>query len=462
MDSSAALTPTLRRGMSPFGGLLITLSGLSPGIGVFIVGAGLFHQVGSGAVLCFLVAIAVGIAMSQVYAELGSAFPHAGAEYTMVGRTLAPEAGFAVLSLMVPAVAIALAFNCLGAGTYAHAALPALPAVPVAIAMVLAATLISVLSVQVNAAVTGVFLAVEIGALMLVTALGFTHAHRAVLPMLLHPVQASGAGLGPVPFGPLSLAVAGGIYAFNGYGTAVYFGEEILHARRSMAGIIYGALGLAALTQMPPMLAVLAGAPDLNPVFADAAPVAAFVRTIGGEFLGRLLNLAVAAAIFNAMIALVLSGARQFYASARDGSWPASVNRALVLIHPRFRSPWAATIAVGLPGVGLCFVPTQLLLMLLAGGNIVVYALLCLAVIAGRRNGSTAHSEATMPLYPLAPVFGLMATAGIAVASLMDPDTGRPGLAIVAVIMLAGAAYYRLVLRNRDGFAFREPEDATD
>ncbi len=455
MDSSARL----RRGMSPFGGLLITLSGLSPGIGVFIVGAGLFHQVGSGAVLCFLAAIAVGIAMSQVYAELGSAFPHAGAEYTMVGRTLSPEAGFAVLALMVPAVAIALAFNCLGAGAYVQVAIPVLPALPVAIAMVLAATVISVLSVQVNAAVTGVFLAVEIGALVLVTALGFAHAQRPVLPMLLHPVLASGGGLGPVPFRALSLAVAGGIYAFNGYGTVVYFGEEIRHARRSMAGIIYGALGLAALTQVPPMLAVLAGAPDLHAVFADNAPIVAFVRATGGEFMGRLLNLAVAAAIFNAMIALVLSGARQFYASARDGSWPASVNQVLTRIHPRFRSPWAATIAIGLPGVCLCFVPTRLLLMLLAGGNIAVYALLCLAVIAGRRNASTAHGEAAMPLYPLAPVFGLVATAGIAVASLLDPETGRPGLIIVAIIMLAGAAYYRLVLRNSGAYAFREPDD---
>jgi amino acid transporter len=280
-----------------------------------------------------------------------------------------------------------------------------------------------------------------------------------VLPLLLHPVQAMGAGLGPVPFGALSLAAAGAIYAFNGYGAVVYFGEEILHARRSVAAICYGALGLAALTQLPPMLAVLAGAPDLPAVFASDAPIAAFVQATAGPFLGRLLNLCVAAAIFNAMIALVLTGGRQLYAAARDGSWPAAANAALVRIHPRFRSPWAATIAVGLPGMALCFLPMKLLLMMLAGGNIAVYALLCVAVITGRRSGSTAHSQAKMPFYPAAPIFGLLATAGLAVASFMDAETGRPGIVIVAALMAAGTAYYRLVLRRRGTWFFRDPAD---
>jgi amino acid transporter len=172
-----------------------------------------------------------------------------------------------------------------------------------------------------------------------------------------------------------------------------------------------------------------------------------------------LLNLLVAAAIFNAMIVLALTGGRQLYASARDGSWPRAVNAWLVRIHPRFRSPWTATMAIGLPGVALCFVPMRLLLMLLAGGNIAVYALLCLAVMVGRWRGNTAQSRAKMPLFPLAPVLGLVGTAGIAIASMMDPDIGRTGLAIIAAIMLAGAAYYRLALRGRDRWLFRDAEE---
>jgi amino acid transporter len=207
------------------------------------------------------------------------------------------------------------------------------------------------------------------------------------------------------------------------------------------------------------MLAVLKGAPDLTAIFGAEAPIAVFVQSTGGPVLARLLNLAVAAAIFNAMIALVLTGGRQLYASARDGSWPAAANAILTRIHPRFHSPWAATLAVGVPGVCLCFAPTKLLLIILADGNIAVYALLCVAVIAGRRNGSTAHGAARMPLYPLAPICGLLGTAGIAAASLMDPDVGRPGIAIVAIIMLAGFIYYRLALHGRSSWYFRHPQD---
>ena len=461
MDSTADPAPGLRRSMSAFGGLLITLSGLSPGIGVFVVGAGLLHQVGSGAVLCFVVAIAIGCAMAQVYAELGSAFPNAGGEYTMIGQALGPAAGFAVLASMLPAVAAALAFNCLGAGLYLQAAFPGLSVVAVAVVLVVVATALSVLSVQTNAAVTGVFLAVEVGALMVVAALGAAHWQRPVLPLLLHPVMAGPGGLQKVPFGALSLAVAGGIYAFNGYGTAIYFGEEIRGARRRMAGIIYAALGLAAITQMPPMLGALGGARDLRAMLDAEAPIAAFVGQSGGALLGRPLDVAVAAAIFNAMIALVLSGARQLYASARDGSWPAGANRVLGRIHPRFRSPWAATLAVGLPGVCLCFVPTRFLLMVLADGNIAVYALLCAAVVAGRRSGRTARSQARMAFYPAAPVVGLVGTAGIAVASLLDPEIGRPGMLVVLALMLAGAAYWRLALRGAGRWRFADAGEET-
>ena len=61
--------------MTRVGGLLITLSCLSPSIGVFIVGSQVIHQVGGGAFACFLAAVVLNLAITAVYAELGSAFP---------------------------------------------------------------------------------------------------------------------------------------------------------------------------------------------------------------------------------------------------------------------------------------------------------------------------------------------------------------------------------------------------
>ena len=97
--------------MSPLGGLLITLSCLSPSIGVFVVGSQILHQVGSGALACLLAAVILSFAVGAVYAELGSAFPHTGGEYAMAGRVLGREAGFAMLATNLVGYAIALSLS---------------------------------------------------------------------------------------------------------------------------------------------------------------------------------------------------------------------------------------------------------------------------------------------------------------------------------------------------------------
>ena len=74
--------------MGGFCALMITLSGLSPTIGVFVVGADVIHQAGTGAFLFFLASAGLGVAMALVYAELVSAFPETGAEYTIIIRTI--------------------------------------------------------------------------------------------------------------------------------------------------------------------------------------------------------------------------------------------------------------------------------------------------------------------------------------------------------------------------------------
>src|ERR1700742_5028535 len=91
--------PGFVRTMGALGALFITLSGLSPSIGVFVVASDVIHAAGVAAVLCFAAAGVLGLAIGGVYAELASAWPETGGEYTIVGRILGPSAGFAMLGL---------------------------------------------------------------------------------------------------------------------------------------------------------------------------------------------------------------------------------------------------------------------------------------------------------------------------------------------------------------------------
>lgn len=435
--------------MHGLGALLITLSCLSPSIGVFIVGSDVMRQAGTAVFACFAAAVLLGLAMAAVYGELASAFPDSGGEYTILGRALGPPWGVAALALNLLGFSIAQSLSGLGTASYLAAAFPGLPAAPTAALLVVLVTGMAILNIRVGAAITGAFFAVELATLVVLATLGLTHPHRALASAVLHPVMA-GAGHGalmPVALGVAGAAAAGGIYAFNGYGSVVFLGEELHEAPRRIAKVVFLALGVAALTELVPIAAMLIGAPDLHALLAAPSPVQAFIAATSSPLVGRLMNLGIAAAIFNCMIAVALMAGRQLYSTGRDRLWPAPVSRQLARLHPRLGSPWVATLVMGAAGLLGCLVEPKLLVLVLGNGNVALYAGLCAAVLIGRRSGATRNSGFRMPLFPLPPLAALAALLAVAWFDLHDAS-GAKGLAASAVVILGALLYHRLVLRR--------------
>jgi len=451
--------PRLKRTMHGFGALMITLSGLSPTIGVFVVGSDVIRQAGTGTFICFAAAALLGVAMACVYAELVSAFPDTGAEYTLVGRTLGPTLGFSALGLNLVGFTIAQALSGLGVATYLDVIVPGIAPIPSAIVLIVAVNLIAILNIRVNALITGAFLALEVASLAVLSGLGFPHPHRGLAAAVLHPLAlTAGGSLAPTTLAVMGTAAAGAVYAFNGFGSVVCLSEELHDAPRRVARVIFLALGLAALLELAPVLSVMVGAPDLAALMAAPAPLPRFIQTVGGPWLSRIMSLTVAVAIFNAMIAVALMAGRQLYSTGRDGVWTAPLNRAFTRIHARFHSPWIATLVMGVIAIGWCFAPLSLLVTVIASGLVATYAGLCAGAIAGRRTGSTARGAYRMPLFPLAPIVGLAALVGLVWTSLQDAEVGRPGLLASLAVIVVSALAYRLVLRPRGTWAHRGPE----
>lgn len=445
------------RSMGPLGALFITLSGLSPSIGVFVVASDVIHAAGTAAFLCFAAAGVLGLAIAGVYAELASAWPETGGEYTIVGRILGPSAGFAMLGLNLFTFSINPAIIALGAVDYLKAVLPGLPTAPTAMALLLACTGLSILNVRFNALVTGLFLMVELASLATVAWLGFSHPARPALAAALHPTMLAQGHLAPVSMAALGVGAAAAIYAFDGYGSVVYFGEEMHAAPRQMARVAFRALFLGALFMLVPLLAVIGGAPDLPALIAAPSPVPAFVQQRGGEGLHEVMSLGVALALFNAMLAISLQGGRQLYSSGRDQAWPSPVSAAIRRLHLRFNSPWVATTLLGVTGVLWCLVPLNLLLILIGEGTACIYACMGVAALKGRSR-LTAHAAWRMPLWPIGPILALLALAAVGVADLFDPDARR-GLIASAATIVVSVGYYRLALHRRGTWSHRGPQE---
>jgi amino acid transporter len=439
------------------GVLFLTLSATSPASSLFIIVPGMLQAAGAGALWAFLLAGLVCLASAFIYAELSAAFPISGGEYVMVERTLGPCAGFVVLG-------INLFNNCLfppvvglGVSAVLGTILPGLPQVPTAIAVVVASTLVGLLNIRVNALVTGLFLLLEVGALAVLVLLGLVSPVRGLGPLLTHPQMLAGHILVPASAAGIGLATTVAIFALNGYGMAVYFGEEMKDAHGRIARVVLTSFFISLALEVAPVAAVLVGAPDLAALFAADDPFGLFVSLRGGTLLAQLVAVGVTIAIVNAAIVTVLASARFFWCTARDRTWGGRFDHLMALLHARWQSPWAATLAIGALGVACCFVSLRFLLILNGGGLIVTYAMLAWATIAGRRDGTTAHARYRMPLYPLAPAVTLLALGGIVYADWLDATEGRPAIyATIGQIVLA-LVYYFGVLKRRGRWEVRDP-----
>ena len=449
----------LKRSMRVVGVLLLTLSGVTPASSVFIGVPQVISEAGTGALISMLIGAALVAPIACVYAELSSAFPIAGGEYALVGRTLGPAPGFLILGLTVALNMLAPAVLALGAAANLRPILPGLDPTWTAEAIIALTTLLGVLHVRTNAWVTGVFLALELAALAALTMLGAMHAHRPLADLLAHPVILAGGGFRPAGAAAIGLSVSVAIFVYNGFGSAVYFAEEMHEAPRLVARTILWAGLISVLTVFVPVLAVLAGAPDLKALLGAGNPFSAFLASTGGGWLTTAVGLAVALAILNAVLASLLQNARFFYSSGRDEAWHPVVNSAFQAPHPRFNAPWIATLAAGGSAMLVCFIGLDRLLVLTGAGLSVTYAALCVAVIAGRRNRTTRGAAWRMPLAPLLAGLGLLGSAYALWAEGLDPDVGRLSLIATAAFLAVSAVYYGAVVRRRGVWTIRDPEE---
>ncbi len=453
------VAPSFDRSMKMLGCMLITLSSVTPASSVFIVVPGVVEQAGSGAFLCFLLAGLVSFFTALVYAELGSAFPFAGGEYAIIGRILGPFAGFIIMGVNLIVLVLGIAVVAIGFGAYVQTIFPWAPTKIGALACIAVTSLCAVLNVRTNALITGVFLALELLALIVVAVLGFAHPARPWTALVWHPVYAHAGHIAAMPLGAVGLATSIAIFAFYGFGSAIYLGEEVKNAPRSVAGAVIWALVIGVVSQALPLAAALHSAPNLLAMFTSETMFGDFVRVRGGAGLGAVVNLSVALAILNANIAIVVLGSRMIFSSGRDRVWSDGLNRFLTLMHARHGSPWAATLVTGVLAGVLCFVDFNLLLVMSGTAIVVVYASLCVAVIVGRRNGSTSHGVYRMPFFPWPPLLALVALLYFIFTNMTDPKTGAISLVAMIAIVVVSALYYALLVKRRGAWVLKQPSD---
>jgi amino acid transporter len=452
----------LHRALGVLGNIAITLSAVTPASSVFIIIPFIILTAGTGAFLALVFAAVIGVFMAFCWGELSAAFPIAGGDYALVWHSfkgpwarLGAPLSFATFALMLNSVAFIPAVIALGTAQYVGAVVSLDPRMAGA-AVCLVAAVIGILRIRTNAVVTGIFLVIELVALLVVTVLGLANFHADRVGQLFGGwvVGNASSGLDPIALGIILTATATGVFAYNGYSNAVNFAEETRGSSRHIAVAILWSLVITVAAELIPTTAVLLGAPDLAKVTTDAAPMTYFLEATANDTITTVVSLGIALAIFNATLAIILEFGRILYSSARDRAWPGPVNGWLGSVHPSFRSPWIATAVVGVVGAILCLTVDLNTLITLTGASLVAdYALISLAALVGRQTGATAGSPYRMPLWPLPPI--------LALAALVYVTTQQTSTALIVTggTILVGLIYWAIVIlpQGERAWNLREP-----
>jgi L-asparagine transporter-like permease len=106
-----------------------------------------------------------------------------------------------------------------------------------------------------------------------------------------------------------------------------------------------------------------------------------------------------------------------------------------------------------------CFIDLNLLLVVSGTSLVVIYALLCVAVFAGRRSGTTSGGHYRMPFFPVPAILAFVALVYVAYQNWLDAAFGRPSLIATLAIMAAAAIYFLLFLARRADWTLHGPDE---
>jgi amino acid transporter len=438
----------LQRALTMKENILITLSAVTPASSVFIIVPTVLLGVGGASVMTMLIGAIAALFVALCYAELAATYPITGGEYTWAARLLGKPAGFAIFVLTLMSAVLITAVIALGTGEYLGVAWPGLAGKWVGVAVIVVTTGVAVLNIRTNAWVTGIFLAVEIAAIAVMSVLGFAHAERGPAEFF-HAQIADGGSLANVGLGAVIGLVPVALFAYNGYGAAIYYVEETKNAAKTIGRVIVVCLVVTVAVEIIPLAAVVVGAPSMTDLLSSEAPMNYFLVERGGSTLNVVISVGIAIAIINAVIAIILQVARQLFASARDRSWPEPIDRVLSTVHPKLHTPVAATLVVGAcAALAASFIPLDWLITATGASVVAIYLAVAIAALRLRRPGARSSAGYRMPLWPLPPlvVIALMGyvTYQLAVSALSQL------IVAIGTIVVGAVYYYGFIHPRRD------------
>ena len=344
--------PRLARRLGYWSAIAIVI-GVTIGSGIFRTPAAIAARVPDPGLMLavWLLGGLISLCGALSVAELAAALPHTGGWYVYLregwGRLAAFLFGWAELVLIRASAnaAIATVFSeyLLRSLGYESASGSA-TADYVAVAALLVAAAANIRGARLGAALAGVSTAAKFGALALLVLVSFALGGGAGASAA--NFTAPGA---PVDASLFGLALVSVLWAYDGFADVSFAGGEVADPQRNLPrAIVTGTLAIVAI-----YLAANAAYLYVSPVgeIAQSPLIAAdTMQAIFGEAGVAVVSVVVTISTFGALISIMLSAPRVFFAMAADGLF----FRQIASVHPRFGTPHVAIALAA--ALGIAFV----------------------------------------------------------------------------------------------------------
>ena len=459
-----------RRALGLFDGTMLVIGSMI-GSGIFIVSADIARTVGGGGwlLVIWLVTGLMTVTGALAYGELAGMMPHAGGQYVYLREAYNPLVGFlygwtlflVIQTGTIAAVGVAFAkftavlFPGLGETAVLFQAGPVKLTAQrlVAILNVAVLTFINTRGIVGGKWIQNTFTSAKTLALVALIALGLgagisLGVFRDNLGTFWNAAttRAGSGGLSVEPLaglallGALGAAMVGSLFSSDAWNNVTFTAGETVNPRRNIPlslAIGTGSVTLLYILANVSYLAVLpvAGAPDAADAagrgiqFAAADRVAtAAMSVIMGPAAAVVMAVLIMISTFGCNNGLILSGARVYYAMARDGVFFRSAGR----LNTR-SVPGAALIVQGVWACLLCLSGTYGdLLDYVIFAVLLFYVLTVAGIFILRRTRPDAERPYRAFGYPVLPVLYIAAALAISVDLLiLKPAYTWPGLGIV-------------------------------
>ena len=436
------------------------------GSGIFIVSAEILREVHAPGLLLVVWAVsgAVTLMGALTYGELAAMFPNAGGQYIYLREGISPLFGYlygwtlfvVIQTGTIAAVAVAFArFTAVFwpglspdvfLGSTLHLPKPLgdvavglSPQRLLAVASVALLTWINVRGVRTAAIIQTSLTAIKTGALAALILLGLTigrHAEALAANFGTNFWATGGVAVGVAAVGA---AMVGSLFSMDAWNNVGFAGSELKQPERDLP------LAMAAGVLIVTVLYLLANVAYLNVLPAGAIATApqdrvgtAALQAILGPPGLKLMAAAIMISTFGCNNGLILSGARVYYAMARDDLFFKSAGA----LHPRYKTPAAALVVQAVWTGLLCLSGTYTqLLNYVIFAALLFYMLTAVGLFALRVKRPDLPRPVRAPGYPWFPALYVVATAAIA-ADLLTQDTTRTYSALGLAVVVIGVPVY--------------------